>query len=62
MRSCHPFEITVTKRHWLRGVCETDIRDSYMPSPMVALNPSWSPHRTRAVPLSILRLTRRWRD
>jgi hypothetical protein len=62
MRSCHPFGITVAKPHMLTGVRETDIRDSYVPSPMVATNSSWSPHRTRTVPLSTRRLTRRGRD
>ena len=62
MRSCHLFEIIIAKPHTLTGIRETDIRDSYVPSPIVTTNVPWSPHRTRTVPLSTRRLTRRGRD
>jgi len=62
MRSCHLFEIIIAKPHTLTGIRETDIRDSYVPSPIAATSTRRLPLRTRPVPLSNRRLTRRRRD
>jgi hypothetical protein len=62
MRSCQPFEIIIAKPHTRTGIRETDIRDSYVPSPVAAMSTRRPPLRTRPVPLSNRRLTRRGRD
>ena len=62
MRFYHPFGITNAKPHMLMGVRETDIRDSYVPSPIAATSTRRPPLRTRPVPLSNRRLTRRGGD
>jgi len=62
MRSCHLCKIIIAKPHTRTGIRETDIRDSYMSSPIAATSTRRLPLRTRPVPLSNRRLTRRRRD
>jgi hypothetical protein len=62
MRFYQPFGITNAKPHMLMGVRETDIRDSYVASPIAATSIRRSLLRRRPVPLSTRRLTRRGRD
>lgn len=55
----HLFEIVSDKSYMIKGIRETDIRDEYLPAPIVTIRSSKAPFRTRPVPLSRHRLVRR---
>jgi hypothetical protein len=59
----HPsFGIIAAKPHLNKGIRETDIRDEYLPSPIVATISFKPPRRTHSVPLPTHCLVRRGHD